>query len=93
MTHGESLIAARVYFLERALERMEQAADDAESELRANPTNAIWGRQVKALYALAGETWAGIQSLRAQLNGGPSSIHFDRRLADPRAQVARQALL
>jgi hypothetical protein len=93
MKHSESLIAVRVYFLERALERMEMAADDAESELRANPTNAAQGQRVKALYALADETWAGIQALRARLSGCPSVIYYDRRLADPRARAARQALV
>lgn len=93
MKRSESLIAVRVYFLERALERMEQAADDAESELRANPTDAAQGWRVKAHYALADETWEDIQALRARLNGSPSVIYFDRRLADPRARAARQALV
>jgi hypothetical protein len=93
MKRSESLIAVRVYFLERALERMELAADDAESELRANPTDAATGRRVKALYALADETWTGIQALRARLSGSPSVIYYDRRLANPRARAARQALV
>jgi hypothetical protein len=93
MNSSESLIAVRLYFLERALERMEAAADDAESELRADPTNAARGRQVEALYALASETWTGIQALRARLGGGPSLIYFDRRLAQPEAWAARQALI
>jgi hypothetical protein len=93
MNSSESLIAVRLYFLERALERMEAAADDAESELRADPTNAAWGRQVEALYALASETWTGIQALRARLGGGPSLIYFDRRLAQPEARAARRALI
>ena len=93
MKRSESLIAVRVYFRARALERMEQAADDAESELRADPTNAAQGRRVKALYALADETWTGIQTLRAELSGSPSVIYFDRRLADQRARAARQALV
>ena len=59
-------------------------------QLRADPTNAAWGRQVEALYALASETWTGIQGLRARLWGGPSLIYFDRRLAQPEA---RQRLL
>jgi len=93
MGRGDSLIAVQIYFLEAALERLEQGADDAESELMADPTNAGQGRQVSAFYALAGKTWAHIQDLRARLSGSPSIIYFDNRLADPRAQAARQALL
>ncbi len=93
MNRSESLIAVQIHFLETALERLEQGADDAESELMADPTNAGQGRQVSALYALAGETWSHIQDLRARLSGSPSIIYFDRRLADPRAQAERQALV
>ena len=93
MNRKESLIAARIYFLERALDRVEQAADDAESELRADPTNSQHVHQVRAFYALAGETWSRIQALRAGLGNASSEIYFDRRLAEPRARAARQALL
>jgi hypothetical protein len=93
VNRNESLIAVRLYFLERALERMEEAAEDAESELRADPTSAARGRQVGSFYALASETWARIQALRARLNGGPSLIYFDRRLVQPDARAARQALV
>lgn len=93
MNRSETLIAVRICFLEAALERLEEGADDAESTLLADPTNAGQGRQVSALYALAGETWSHIQDLRARLSGSPSLIYFDSRLADPEAQAARQALL
>jgi hypothetical protein len=93
MKRKDSVIAARIYFLERALDRMEQAADNAETELRADPTNSQHVDQVRAFYALADETWGRIQALRAGLSGASSGIYFDRRLAELRARAARQALL
>lgn len=92
MNPTESQIALRIYFLERALEGVEQAADDAESDLLANPTDASQGRQLGAIYALADETWRDIQALRARLDGASSLIYFDSRLVDPDARAARQAL-
>ncbi|WP_422003401.1 hypothetical protein [Reyranella sp.] len=93
MKPTQSQIALRIYFLERALEGMEQAADDAECDLLANPTDASQGRQLGAFYVLADETWRHIQMLRARLDGAASLIYFDSRLADPDARAARQALI
>ena len=93
MNRSESLIAARIYFLERELERMSCAADNAEDELRARPTDATAVRRLEALYSLAEETWERIQGLRARLGGGPSVIYFNRRHAEPAAKAWRQALV
>ena len=93
MNRNESLIAARIYFLERELERMSTVADDAEEELRAKPTDAATVRRLEALYALADETWERIQALRARLSGGPSVIYFNPRLAGPDAKAWRRALV
>lgn len=93
MNRSESLIAARIYFLERELERMSCAADTAEDELRAKPMDAAAVRRLEALYTLADETWEHIQALRARLNGGPSVIYVNRRLVDPAAKAWRQALV
>lgn len=93
MKHNESLIAARIYFLERELERMSCAADNVEEELRARPTDAATVRRLGALYTLTDETWGHIQALRIRLSGGPSVIYFDRSLAEPGARAWRQALV
>jgi hypothetical protein len=93
MNRNESLIAARIYFLERELERMSSVADDAEEELRAKPTDVATVRRLEALYALADETWERIQGLRARLSGGPSVIYFNPRLAGPDAKAWRRALV
>jgi hypothetical protein len=93
MNRSESLIAARIYFLERELERMGCAADNTEDELRAKPMDAATVRRLEALYALADETWERIQALRVRLSGGPSVIYFNRRLAEPGAKAWRQALV
>lgn len=92
MNRSESLIAARVYFLERELERVSCVADDTEDELRAKPMDAATVRKLEALYTLADETWEQIQALRARLSGGPSVIYFDRRWAEPAARAWRRAL-
>jgi hypothetical protein len=93
MNRNESLIAARICFLERELERMSCVADDAEEELRAKPTDVATVRRLEALYALADETWERIQALRARLSGGPSVIYFNPRLAGPDAKAWRRALV
>ena len=46
MNRSESLIAARIYFLERELERMSCAADTTEHELRARPMDAATVRKL-----------------------------------------------
>ena len=93
MNRNESLIAARIYFLERELERMSTVADDAEDELRAKPTDVATVRRLEALYVLADETWERIQALRARLSGGPSVIYFNRRLAEADSKAWRRALV
>jgi hypothetical protein len=93
MNRSESRIAARIYFLERELERLSCAADNAEDELRARPTDTATVRRLEALYTLADETWERIQALRALLSGGPSVIYFNRRHAEPAAKAWRQALV
>ena len=88
-----SVIARRLAFLERELDRMGDAADDAEHELRANPTDLLARRRLEAIYALAGKTWADIQELRACQPGRHGAIHYDRHAADTSASRAyRQAL-
>ena len=93
MDRSESRLAARIYFLERELERMSCAADNAEDELRARPTDVTAVRRLEALYTLADETWERIQTLRARLSGGPSVIYFNRRHTEPAAKAWRQALV
>ena len=93
MNRSESLIAARIYFLERELERMSTVADDVEDELRARPMDTATVRRLEALYTLADETWERIQALRARLSGGPSVIYFNPRLAGPAARAWRRALV
>ncbi len=93
MNEIESVIARRLAFLERELDRMGGAADDAEHELRLNPTDPNARRRLEAIYALAGKTWAQIQELRARQPGSHAVIHYDRH-ADALADRAyRQALL
>lgn len=93
MNRNESLIAARIYFLERELERMSSAADNAEDELRAKPMDTATVRRLEALYTLADETWERIKALRVRLSGGPSVIYVNRRVAEPDAQAWRRALV
>ncbi|MFZ5782672.1 MAG: hypothetical protein ACOY4R_20925 [Pseudomonadota bacterium] len=73
-------IARRIAFLERELERMGSAAEDAEQGLRDNPTDLRAGGRLKAIYALAGDTWADIKALRARQSGGCRMIHYDHTL-------------
>ena len=72
---------------------MSSAADNAEDELRAKPTDAATVRRLEALYVLADETWERIQALRTRLSGGPSVIYFNHRLAEPGARALRRALV
>jgi hypothetical protein len=93
MNETESVVARRLAFLERELDRMGGAADAAEHELRLNPTDAIARRRLEAIYALAGATWAQIQELRARQPFRQAVIHYDPQ-ADTLAERAyRQALL
>ena len=93
MNRSESLIAARIYFLERELEHVSCVADHTEDELRAKPMDTATVRKLAALYSLADETWGHIQALRARLSGGPSVIHVNRRLAEPGAKAWRRVLV
>ncbi len=70
-------IAQRIAFLERELERMGSAAEDAEQGLRDNPTDAGASRRLSALYALANETWADIQALRERQGRSYRLIRYD----------------
>jgi hypothetical protein len=92
MVETGSVIARRIAFLERELDRMGRLADDAEHDLRANPADAEARRTLEAVYALSGETWSRICELRAR-QGDAAAIRFDRP-ADASAQRAfRQALV
>lgn len=93
MNEIESVIARRLAFLERELDRMGGAADDAEHDLRLNPSDAVARRQLEAIYALAGKTWAEIQELRAREPGRHAVIHFDRHADRSADRAYRQALL
>jgi hypothetical protein len=93
MKRSESVIAARIYFLERELERMSIAADNAEDELRSRPTDTVMVRKLEALYTLAEETWERIQALHARLSGGTAVIYFNNRLAEPEAKAWRRSLV
>jgi hypothetical protein len=93
MTNKQSVLAARIFFLELLMEHVEEAATDAERGLAAHPTDSARGDEVGAYYALAGDTWGDIQDLRTLLSGGPSVIYYDRRLDDRRAQAKRRMLM
>jgi hypothetical protein len=92
MNNEGAVIARRLAFLERELDRMGSAADDAEHELRLNPTDAAAPRRLQAIYALAGETWNKICELRRHDGHRRTVILYDRH-ADASAERAyRQAL-
>lgn len=92
MTDTSGLIAQRLAFLERELDRLGRSADDIEHDLFVNPTDALSGRRLEAIYAVAGQTWSKIRELRAQQNKHYTVIHFDRD-ADEAADLAwRRAL-
>ena len=73
-----AVIARRLAFLERELDRMGGAADDAEHELRLSPTDTAASRRLEAIYALAGKTWAEILELRAREADRHAVIRYDR---------------
>lgn len=88
-----SVIARRLAFLERELDRMGVAADDAEHELRLNPTDPAARRQLEAIYALAAKTWSQIQELRAGQPGRHAVIRYDRDADASGSRAYRQALV
>jgi len=92
MNEIESVVARRLAFLERELDRMSDAADDAEHELRLNPTDLAARRRLEAIYALAGSTWAQIQELRAGQPRRDAVIHYDRNADASASRAYRQAL-
>ena len=92
MNDDGAVIARRLAFLERELDRMGGAADDAEQELRLNPTDPAARRRLEAIYALAGKTWAEIQELRARQPDRYAIIHYDRDIDASAGRAYRQAL-
>jgi hypothetical protein len=84
-----SVIARRLAFLEHELDRMGGGADDAEHELRLNPTDPAASRRLEAIYALAGKTWAEILELRAR---HPSVIRYDHNADALADRTYRRAL-
>lgn len=92
MNDDGAVTARRLAFLERELDRMGGAADDAEHELRLNPTDPRARRRVEAIYAVAGKTWAEIQALRARRPSRYAVIHYDRDIDASAGRAYRQAL-
>ena len=92
MDNDGSVIARRLAFLERELDRMGDAADDAEHELRLNPTDAAARRLLEAIYALAGKTWSQILELRAHQPDRYTVIRYDRDADASAGRAWRQAL-
>lgn len=84
--------ARRLAFLERELDRMGCAADDAEEELRLKPTDPAARRRLEALYTLAGETWRQIQGLRACRASRQTVIRVERTADAAAPRSYRQAL-
>ena len=92
MTDASVIIAERLAFLERELDRLGRFADDMEHDLLLNPTDAWSGRRLRAIYAVAGQTWSKIRELRAQQDKDCGTIQVDRD-ADTEADLAwRRAL-
>lgn len=87
-----SVIARRLAFLERELDRMGGAADDAEQDLRLSPTDSEARRRLEAIYALANKTWAEIQELRARQPGRYAVIRYDRHAEASAGRAWREAL-
>ena len=87
-----SVIARRLAFLERELDRLGDSADDAEHELRLNPTDAAARRRLEAVYALAGKTWSQILELRAHQPDRYTVIRYDRDADASAGRAWRQAL-
>lgn len=92
MDDDGSVIARRLAFLERELDRMGGAADDAEHELRLNPTDAAARRRLEAIYTLAGETWTTICELRQRDDRRRTLIVYDHHADVPAQRAYRQAL-
>lgn len=92
MNDDGSVIARRLAFLERELDRMGDAADDGEHELRLNPTDPQARRRLEAIYALAAKTWAEILELRARQPGRYAVIQYDRQADASVGRAYRQAL-
>jgi hypothetical protein len=87
-----SVMARRLAFLERELDRMGGGADDAEHELRLNPTDPAACRRLEAIYVLAGKTWAQILELRAHQTDRPSVIRYDHNADALADRTYRRAL-
>jgi protein involved in temperature-dependent protein secretion len=85
MNEREWVIARRIAFLQRELERLGDAAFDAEHELRIRPTQAAARHRAVAVYILAGDIWKKIGELRAQAKAGPAVIRFDLTAAEQAA--------
>lgn len=93
MNDTDAVVARRLAFLERELDRMGTTATDLEEELRLNPTDGGARRRLTALYAVAGDTWKKIQELRVAQGGQQAVIRFDRH-ADATAERSwRRALV
>jgi hypothetical protein len=92
MNDDGSVIARRLAFLERELDRMGGGADDAEHDLRLNPTGTEARRRLEAIYALAGKTWAEIQELRARQPGRYAMIRYDHHAEASAGRAWREAL-
>ena len=92
MIDDGAVITRRLSFLERELDRMGGAADDAEDELRLNPTDPEARHRLEAIYVLASKTWAEIQELRARQPGRYAVIHYDRQADASAGRAWRQAL-
>ena len=92
MNDDGSVVARRLAFLERELDRMGDTADDGEDELRLNPTDPQARRRLEAIYALAGKTWAEILELRARQPGRYAVIHYDRDADASANRTYRRAL-
>jgi hypothetical protein len=92
MDDDGSVIARRLAFLERELDRLGDSADDAEHELRLNPTDATARRRLEAIYALAGKTWSQILELRARQSQRYAVIRYDRDADASAGRAWRQAL-
>lgn len=92
MNDDGAVIARRLAFLERELDRMGGAADDAERGLLLNPTDSAARRRLEAIYAVAGKTWAEIQELRARQPDRYAIIRYDRDVDASGGRAYRRAL-
>ena len=92
MTDTSEAIAERLAFLERELDRLGRSADDVEHDLFLNPTDALSGRRLGAIYAVTGQTWSTIRELRAQRDKRSPVIEIDRDADDAADLAWRRAL-